>query len=259
MHTAIPAASRITCSYIISHTPRCGSTLLCEALASTGMAGNPAEHFWDFDGVDIKARLGKDTDREALAEIYQKGMTANGVFGVKMGVGGPWFLRQVEFLRSALEMPSTSSQYEVIGAAFPNLAIICMQRRDKIRQAVSHWKAIQSGVWHSRKSKPLTSTDSGQYDFDAIDTLVAELPFRDAATQEFLTGFKGPTPMVVVYEDFIRGFEPVVRKCLDYLRLPQANVKVNPPDLIRLSDATNEHWLQQYRSEKQKEWANRLW
>ncbi len=134
-----------------------------------------------------------------------------------------------------------------------------MERRDKIRQAVSHWKAIQSGVWHSRKSKPSNQTGSGQYVFEAIDTLVAELPLRDAATQEFLAGFNGPSPMVVVYEDFIRDFETTVTKCLHHLGLVQADVKVSPPDLIRLSDVTNEHWLQQYRNDKQKGWDNRLW
>ncbi|MGI9058103.1 MAG: Stf0 family sulfotransferase [Ktedonobacteraceae bacterium] len=34
-----------TCSYLVCATPRSGSTLLCEALANTGIAGNPKEYF----------------------------------------------------------------------------------------------------------------------------------------------------------------------------------------------------------------------
>src|SRR3954467_13591327 len=32
-------------SYLVCATPRSGSTLLCELLAATGVAGRPAEHF----------------------------------------------------------------------------------------------------------------------------------------------------------------------------------------------------------------------
>ena len=32
-------------SYLICATPRSGSTLLCDALERTGIAGSPAEHF----------------------------------------------------------------------------------------------------------------------------------------------------------------------------------------------------------------------
>jgi LPS sulfotransferase NodH len=34
-----------TCCYLVCATPRSGSTLLCEALATTGIAGNPKEYF----------------------------------------------------------------------------------------------------------------------------------------------------------------------------------------------------------------------
>src|SRR5690348_6219991 len=33
------------CSYLACATPRSGSTLLCEALTNTGVAGNPKEYF----------------------------------------------------------------------------------------------------------------------------------------------------------------------------------------------------------------------
>src|SRR4051794_5081670 len=34
-----------TLSYLIASTPRSGSTLLCEALTNTGVAGNPEEYY----------------------------------------------------------------------------------------------------------------------------------------------------------------------------------------------------------------------
>ncbi|HKF37998.1 MAG TPA: Stf0 family sulfotransferase, partial [Ktedonobacteraceae bacterium] len=35
----------LTCSYLTCATPRSGSTLLCEALSNTGLAGYPKEYF----------------------------------------------------------------------------------------------------------------------------------------------------------------------------------------------------------------------
>src|SRR5579872_7291023 len=36
-------------SYLVCGTPRCGSSLLCETLKNTGIAGRPEEYFWRGD------------------------------------------------------------------------------------------------------------------------------------------------------------------------------------------------------------------
>src|SRR4051794_33551393 len=45
VHNPSVSSSRPTCSYLVCATPRSGSTLLCEALKSTGVAGVPEEYF----------------------------------------------------------------------------------------------------------------------------------------------------------------------------------------------------------------------
>src|SRR3954469_3299609 len=65
-----------TRSYLVCATPRSGSTLLCRALAQTGVAGRPEEYFearrdtgrppaprdyfGDAEGIDLDALLGTD-------------------------------------------------------------------------------------------------------------------------------------------------------------------------------------------------------
>ena len=76
--------SRPVQSYLVCATPRSGSTLLCEALGSTDLAGPPAEYFlpkddghwcreWDVKGFEAFV------DRALAA-----GSTPNGVFGAKV-------------------------------------------------------------------------------------------------------------------------------------------------------------------------------
>src|SRR3954471_2058841 len=96
-------------SYLVCATPRSGSTLLCELLAATGVAGRPQEYFEDlcatgmprqpreyFDGLDAPEVLGllapslPGTPRPQgafagrLAEVLDAGTTPNGVFAAKL-------------------------------------------------------------------------------------------------------------------------------------------------------------------------------
>src|SRR3954469_24130707 len=95
-------------AYLVCATPRSGSTLLCETLRATGIAGNPHEHFEVFrhssqprqpreyfDGVSDPEVLGllspldpPRSDPEPAAawwgRIAQAGATPNGVWGGKL-------------------------------------------------------------------------------------------------------------------------------------------------------------------------------
>src|ERR671917_2614911 len=103
-------------SYLVCATPRSGSTLLCEALSGTGLAGRPAEYFeamYDtrlprrptdyFEGLraipaasfladqlpteggEAREALSQAaTYRDYLAWVLRTGTTPNGVFGAKL-------------------------------------------------------------------------------------------------------------------------------------------------------------------------------
>src|SRR5215210_6559319 len=95
-------------SYLVCATPRSGSTLLCELLASTGIAGRPAEYFEDLraTGLPRQAReyFGGYDDpvvehlplllpgapeapghfEAHLGQVVREGTTPNGVFAAKL-------------------------------------------------------------------------------------------------------------------------------------------------------------------------------
>lgn len=239
-----------TLSYTIWFSQRTGSTLLGEALASTGVAGNPSEwlHFQYNDPATLT--------RDKLEQIWKLGTTPNGVFGLKTGFKQHW----VDAFRTMLGLPQETLRAKVWSAAFPNCTKhIYMTRRNKIRLAVSWWRAIVSGEWHRHHGvKPQERDIADKYNAEAIEHLLVDCAMCDAAIEDFLTE-SGIVPLTIVYEDFIQDYEGTVRKVLEYLEIPTYHVRVAPPALERLADDVSEEWVQRYRQERQKGWEYAKW
>jgi LPS sulfotransferase NodH len=235
-------------SYTIWFSQRTGSTLLSQALASTGVAGNPAEWITFRDPITIS--------KEEIESIWKEGSTSNGVFGVKTCLTREW----IDGLRKLYDLPESASQAEVWRSAFPNSdKHIWMTRRNKVRLAVSWWRAIVSGEWHRQfAEQPQEHDIADKYDFDAINHLFTECSFREAAMEQFFSE-EGIVPLTIVYEDFILNYEGTVIKVLEHLEIPTEGVKVAPPSFDRIADDVAEQWVQRYREERQKGWGNIQW
>ncbi|MFF2089317.1 Stf0 family sulfotransferase [Paenibacillus sp. NPDC058174] len=237
-------------SYTIWFSQRTGSTLLNKALASTGVAGDPCEwlHFQHRDSATLK--------REDLELIWQQGTTPNGVFGIKINYEQRW----VDAFRTMFELPAETHNAEVWSTAFPNCTKhIYMTRRNKVRMAVSWWRAIVSGEWHRGfGEKPMEYNFDDEYNFDAINHLLVDGSMCEAAIEDFFSE-SGIVPLTIVYEDFILDYEGTVLRVLEYLGLPTEGVKVDPPSFDRLADEVSEQWVQRFREERQKDWEFVKW
>jgi trehalose 2-sulfotransferase len=196
-------------SYLVCASQRGGTTLLCRALADIGVAGRPDEYFLAVDergcgwrgwehGPFGRARQARD--REHYLDIVSEfGSTPNGVFGAKlMWNNVPWATAKIQ------EMPRFSGldRAAVLHAAFPNLHVVHMTRRDRVRQAVSWARMAQDGVWVVSDDEPARPSATPRYDFDLISDLEAlivegELGWRDLFDE------LGLVPYEVVYEDVV--------------------------------------------------------
>lgn len=247
-------------SYTIWFSQRTGSTLLCRALQSTGIAGKPGE--WlncytpsDFNLLD-KYQLRNYA--ELQQRLWQLGTTSNGVFGLKVAVFEPYFSKILDTFKQFPGCDSkANNRVEIWNNAFPNCKHIYITRRNKVRLAVSWWKAIQSQEWHREQGKlPLAADLRDKYCYEAIDHLFAECSMREAAIQEFFAE-SSIVPITIVYEDFILAYEETIKNLLNCLELPNAqNVSINPPQLQKLADDISEEWVQRFRQERQKGWDN---
>ena len=133
-------------------------------------------------------------------------------------------------------------------------------RANKIRQAVSLWKAVQSATW--RQEEPNGSlpedTDTPSYQgfvndlkpqmrfhYGAIRHLLNQLIQQEAAWDAFFehTRIK---PTLVLYENFAADIEPSTRSLLEKL-------DIDPPDDLNIktrmksqSDGINDDWARRY-------------
>ncbi|QHT61475.1 hypothetical protein GXP70_16895 [Paenibacillus lycopersici] len=237
-------------SYTIWFSQRTGSTLLSEALTSTGIAGNPAEwlHYQHNDPATMTP--GK------LEAIWRHGMTPNGIFGLKIQFEQRW----VDAFRAMFDLSEHVSRADVWSTAFPNCAKhIYMTRRNKVRLAVSWWRAIVSGEWHRKAGhKPDEQDLADQYNYEAIRHLIQESMMCEAAIEDFFTA-SHINPLTIVYEDFILDYEGTVKQVLAFLNLPADNVAIAPPAFDKLADEAAEQWVQRYRADSQKGWENVRW
>ena len=150
-------------SYLVAATQRSGSTLLCRSLADTGVAGRAEEYFlcgppdafppgWTFWEDGLFAQGHDNLDREGYLElVFELGTTTNGVFGAKlMWNNVPWVLDKLWQLPRFRGLDRAAT----LQALFPNLHVVHLVRRDRVRQAVSWARAAQEGVWVVSDTEP---------------------------------------------------------------------------------------------------------
>lgn len=244
--------------FFICHTLRCGSTLLSDALSSTGVAGYPEEYFPERTAngrvsVATVAAL-KDPETwqsdwtrtpfdECLDRVLRSGTSANRVFASKL----KWL--NMPFLDETLGTLHERTGVTLAGRLerlFPNLRYVWITRRDKVRQAVSLVKARQSAQW---KAMSASVQHSGQldYSFHVIDTALRRIVREESAWEEFFT-HADITPITVIYEDLIRNYESTVRRLLDDLEISlPSDYDFPAPRVHKQADATSDEWVGRYR------------
>jgi len=242
-------------SYTIWFSQRTGSSLLCEAIGSTGLAGKPGE--WLHDN-QMKG-YGDGSAESFRDKLWQAGVSPEGIFGLKIAHNSVT-RKLMDFMKRLPDCPKQpKNQSEIWDLICPNGKHLFMTRRNKVRLAVSWWRAIKSNDWHrTHGAAPVEADLKEAYLFDAIRHLMIESDFREAAAQEFFTE-SGIVPMTLVYEDFIADYSGTVTRVLDYLGLLQKKVNIAPPAFDKIADDTSEEWVQRFREEMQKDWPNKSW
>jgi LPS sulfotransferase NodH len=259
-------------SYLVCATPRSGSTLLCHALDQTGVAGHPEEYFealhrsglprrpheyFDADRhANIVERLAfrempdgsakpnplwhPDTYDQYLEWALKEGTTPNGVFGAKLMWG---YLGDFAELLRGIDGMAGRPLPELLGRAFPGLRYIQITRENKIRQAVSLWKAVQTQAWKREAGQETDRSVELVFSFRAINYLVRLLTAHDASWEAYFLGL-GYEPLRITYEELAESTDAVIRRVLEHLGIPApADLVVEAPGLSVQADAVSEEWV----------------
>ncbi len=238
-------------SYFICWTARSGSNLLSEALSATNVAGHPREYLpseslWATGGNPGRAVWRQQWDRKpflvCLANTFQHGSSPNGVFGMKVEAPNLAYLDRKLPQQPEIGQASLSQR---LAHTFPDLRYIWITRRNKVRQAVSYFRAAQTEAWVSRANGKYQSHEL-TFNLQLIDQYLQQILRDEYRWAEFFAA-SGIAPFTVVYEDFVLEYEPTVRRVLDYLQIPLPEpYEFPPPRLQKQADELSEEWVKRY-------------
>lgn len=214
---------------MIAMTPRTGSTHLCAALAQTEGVAPPAEIFNPRDWV-IQSEMARRG--VGLFADYVRSFNAE---------SGPCFF----FKTSWQDFFPFSASYKQI---FPNLRVIYLDRKDVIAQAVSLYRAAESGTWHVRRGQK-RAAPAGELDgmnLSHISDWLEKIEAEKRGWKRFFAA-EGVTPLRLFYEDFAADVATAIAAISAFLNVP-LNREIGPDvGFQKLADAVSEAWVERAR------------
>ncbi len=256
-------------AYIVCSTQRSGSTYLCRLLAGTGVAGNPEEYFearaetglppppgYFLAGLPRTGAGIRDDPRPTDAPPYSDlrtlngweahlertfalGTTPNGVFATKL----MWNqLPDVEQHAAAVEDLTGLTGAELLDSLFGDPQYVWMRRRDRVRQAISLWRALQTRVWRLEHPGGDGGKPQLHYSFEGIEHLRRRLTADDESWGRFFVR-SGIEPLELFYEEDVEP-DPAeaVQRVLALVGV-EVPARWRPAaETVRQSDRLNEAW-----------------
>ena len=246
---------------------------MCRLLASTEVAGNPQEYFEARAETGLPPHPGfflaglprtgagvrddpRPTDPPAYSDLrlvdgwrahlertFRLGTTLNGVFAAKL----MWNqLSDMEQHATALPELAGLTGAELLDRLFGGPRYIWVRRRDKVRQAISLWRALQTRIWRRERPVDDDGTPQLQYSFDAIEYLRRRLSIDDEAWGRFFAS-SGIEPLVLSYEEDVEPLPAdAVSRVLAHLHVELPPLWAPDASTVRQSDGLSDAWQAAY-------------
>jgi len=225
-------------------------------LAASGIAGDPQSYFHGASLAEWRDDIGllpsSDTSHRAgVAELFDvvmtQGRSGTAIFGLRL----QWhsfdlFIRHLCFL-----YPNGTNQTG-IDAAFGRTLFIHLTREDKLAQAISYVKALQSGLWHKAPDgtevERLAPPKDPHYDAPAIAKHVHQFREDDRAWQNWFSAEK-INPLRFTYDALSGDLSGTVGRIMVRLGLdPKAAQGIVPP-VAKLLDDQSARWAVRFKAE----------
>lgn len=200
--------------YLLCATPRSGGGLLSSYLKSTNLVGSPAEWLrkqWvsKYGGIH-DGSLMRRTDAEVLTlfdKIKKASQTPNGRWGIRVHFRE--FFCVYRYLR-------------LVGEPFQNYRWIYLSRHDKIRQAISWAKAIQT-LQYTRDSEDVPVNDDVNITEYQVERELLHLMAQEWGWHAFFQKHN-LKPYCIFYEDYANiptaDLPAIIKPILNHLGVP---------------------------------------
>jgi LPS sulfotransferase NodH len=227
--------------YLICTTPRTGSWLLCTTLSALPGAGTPAEFF---HAELLKSQPREPVRRRLQLEVRRSQSKTTGIFGGKIH----WSQHALatRLLAAEPEEPAMTLP-RMFTEELPGLRYIYLYRKDKVRQAVSYYRALETGQWWRIRDEQAGEPDCVEhFDFDSLQRLERMLTRQDECWRRHFEAF-GIDPLILSYEDIETDPTAAAAELLHHVGLP-APACSPEPELVRQADQKSQLWVECYRS-----------
>lgn len=250
MKAALPSDAYVLCS-----NPRSGTTLTCDLLRQTGVAGAPESYFRQKSLADWCTSWGIEgevqPEEEGFSRAYFNAMRRAGQAGTQtfgLRLMGPDLTFACDWLaRLHPDVPTDRARFE---AAFGPTRYIHLSRQDKLAEAVSYLRAEQTGLWHANPDggdiERIAPSEPEGYDPDRITARIEMLQAYDVAWSEWFAD-QGIKPLRVSYEALCEDTLGVLSKMLQFLNKDSELAKAVSPGTRKLADDTSAAWIAEYR------------
>lgn len=185
--------------YAVCTVPRSGSSFLGLLLRSTGQLGRPQEYF---NAPAMRKIFGPDypdDPERQLQAVTELGATANRVYGVK--VFAEHFDR-IKLVRWTERLPS--------------LSFVHLERRDRLGQAISFARAMQTQQWWAGEA----ANREPSYDGASIDKALRWLG-RGEARWRYYFARNGLPMLTLVYEELAASPQAAAESVARHIGLDQ--------------------------------------
>ncbi|MGO8800689.1 MAG: Stf0 family sulfotransferase [Roseiarcus sp.] len=220
-------------SYVVASSYRSGSQYLCWRLWQTGLLGAPSEVLNPTSEMRVLMDRFKATSpADYIVKLLARRTSRNGVFGMKAH-----FHHFEAFVREYPEL------LEVLAPT----TYIYISREDKIAQAVSMAKALQTDAWTSRMEegpKPVLV-----YDREMIAHCLVDIEQQDLTWRRWFDVHK-VAPFLVTYDELTADAPGVVRRFVEFLGVENdERDEVDVPPARKQADETNQEWMERFERE----------
>lgn len=230
-----------TTPYILFFTPRSGSSYLAELLTKTDRLGQP-EEFLNQDLAPLSLKHIAETGCEVkhvidyLTWLIRNRSSDNGVFGLKASYGC-----HRPFVRAGLDNP-------LFGRFMP----IALFRKNILRQAVSLYVAVSTGLFHTNISHSQEVFDKVRalsYDQERLRFWVQHVAVQEAAIGNYIEK-EGLNCVQLTYEQVCHEPETVIRNIASRLNVNVGKMSCDSPTVFqKVRTKTNDALIEQFMSD----------
>ena len=216
---------------MFAFSARSGSTVITASLAKMGLAKKISEIFNPRGPADfLYRRVGGENINEFLNKVHSAFMLSDAII-----------------FKTAYTDFAPVVRNGLVDCLFPNLSVVYIERKDKILQAVSAYKAMLSDQWHKKSSENFSSelTAGHPIDLEKISRFVKNFENESRKWRNFFSE-REIEPLQIWYEDFDENPEAILQNI--YFKIVGAEcAKAVELSHKKLRDDVSLQWADQVR------------